>query len=84
VSIYDGTQLCAQVDSNLFFPEGWGNFKSNIAQAKDICAKCPMLKACDSYAKSVPGLYGVWAGQWYDGTGFVSQAPYSTTKRKVA
>lgn len=84
MSIYDGSQLCAQVDNELFFPEVRKDWKLNIAQAKDICAKCPMLKACDSYAKSVTGLYGVWAGQWYDGSGFVSQAPYSTTNRKVA
>ena len=84
VSVYDGTQLCAQVDSELFFPEDRKEWKSNIAQAKTICAQCPMFKACDVYAKSFPGLYGVWACKWYDGAGFVSQAPYVTTNRKVA
>lgn len=81
---FDGTQLCAQVDPNLFFPEHRKEWKSNVAEAKALCAQCPMLAACSKYATETVGLYGVWAGKWYDGTGFVSQAPYPTTNRKAA
>ena len=81
---FDGTQLCASVDPDLFFPEGWGNFKEPIAKAKALCAQCPMLNACRKYSNETVGLYGVWAGEWRDGSGFVSPATHTTTKRKVA
>jgi len=84
VSIYDGSQLCAQVDSELFFPEDRKDWKLNIAQAKALCSQCPMLSACSKYSNETAGLYGVWAGEWRDGTGFTSSAPYPTTNRKVA
>jgi hypothetical protein len=81
---FDGSQLCAQVDPDLFFPEHRKEWKSNVAEAKALCAQCPMLAACSKYATETVGLYGVWAGKWHDGSGYVSPAPYSTTNRKVA
>ena len=80
---FDGSQLCATVDPDLFFPDGWGNFKEPIAQAQALCAKCPMLAACSKYVDETPGLYGVWAGKWLDGVGYVSPAS-SLVTRKVA
>jgi hypothetical protein len=74
---FDGTQLCAQVDPAIFFPEERKTWKSDIAQAKSLCAQCPMLKACAKYADGTVGLYGIWAGEWRDGSGFVSQAIFT-------
>ena len=73
-SPFDGTQLCAQIDPEIFFPEERKHWKENIAEAKALCAKCPLLSACDTYATGTVGLYGVWGGKWRDGSGFTSQA----------
>lgn len=78
---FDGSQLCAQVNPDLFFPEDRKNWKSNIAQAKTLCAQCPMLVACRTYANGTVGLYGIWAGEWRDGSGYVTPIPMD---RKVA
>ena len=51
--------LCSQVDPELFFPE-----KGNPAyKAKAVCAACPVMMQCRSYAINSPVfLYGVWGG----------------------
>ena len=69
---YDGSQLCAQTDPEVFFPANNFRRKQEIKQAVDICKQCPLLKACQEYAKSQTGLYGVWGGKMYDGTGYIS------------
>jgi len=51
--------LCAQVDSELFFPE---KGKSGY-QAKRICAQCPVTAQCLEFALSYPfTVAGVWGG----------------------
>lgn len=80
---FDGTQLCAKVDPDLFFPEDRSDYKPSIAQAKALCVQCPMLAACSKYVNETPGLYGVWAGKWLDGSGYTSPAS-SLVTRKVA
>lgn len=51
--------LCAQVDSELFFPEHQG--KSPRA-AKRICAVCPVQAECLEYALQHREQFGVWGG----------------------
>jgi hypothetical protein len=77
---YDGSQLCAQTDRDLFFPENL-HAKPEIKQAIAVCKRCPLLKACKDYADTHTGLYGVWAGKMYDGSGYVSPLSiYKPTK----
>jgi len=56
---------CRGMDSSLFFhPEGErGPARSGReAQAKQICASCPVLTQCRAHALAVREPYGVWGG----------------------
>ena len=56
---------CRGMDSALFFhPEGErGTARSGReAQAKQICAGCPVLAECRAHALAVHEPYGVWGG----------------------
>jgi len=81
---YDGTQVCAQVDPDVFFPDKDTRSKKALAEAKAICNTCSLLSACKEYAQATPGLYGIWAGEWRDGTGYVSPLPLTLFTRKEA
>ncbi|MFD7066104.1 WhiB family transcriptional regulator [Streptomyces sp. NPDC059913] len=55
---------CAQVDPDLWFPEGSG---ASSRTAQRICAACPVLTDCGEYAQHVEDAtegrrYGAWAG----------------------
>lgn len=50
--------LCAQVDTNLFFPETPGS--SSLA-AKRICAECPVKLPCREWAIE-NNEWGIWGG----------------------
>jgi WhiB family transcriptional regulator, redox-sensing transcriptional regulator len=52
---------------DLFFPEGRSDsdaFAQQVEAAKAVCAACPVLSECRSYALANPGLtgFGVWGG----------------------
>ena len=50
--------LCAQVGTDIFYPEAG----SSAAEAKSVCAKCPVRNACLNYAVRTGERYGVWGG----------------------
>lgn len=50
--------LCAQVDSEIFFPEKGGSTKS----AKMLCRGCPVQAECLEYALANDEGFGVWGG----------------------
>ena len=55
--------LCAQIDPNLFFPEGMGGqIAVAVKQAKQICAWCPILPDCRQWALDTRQQIGVWGG----------------------
>lgn len=56
------TALCAQTDPELFFPDS-GEWTAS-RRAKTVCAVCPLLTECRSWALSHPELTptGVWGG----------------------
>ena len=56
---FDGRQLCATVDPELFFPEDYDD-RAAVAKAKEVCNKCPLLSACLHYAVMNISLEGVW------------------------
>jgi hypothetical protein len=55
---WNGSEACLVVeDLDFFFSE----FPLDIALAKDICAECPMIEACRTYAMKHEN-HGVWGG----------------------
>lgn len=50
--------LCAQVDTELFFPDKGGSTRS----AKAICAACDVKAECLQYALDVGEEHGIWGG----------------------
>lgn len=59
---FDGSQVCAQVDPEIFFPDKGGS----VRQAKGICAGCEFLNPCRRYALTAKAgghpIDGVWGG----------------------
>lgn len=59
---FDGTQVCAQVDPEQFFPENGGHADA----AKELCTTCEFRAACLAYAlnERINGMpiSGIWGG----------------------
>lgn len=65
--VYDWQQqaACRGLDSSVFFhPSGErGPSRADRAQrAKEICARCPVLRQCREHALASHEPYGVWGG----------------------
>lgn len=62
-SPFNGTQLCANSDPEIFFPETYTYLdKAKINAAKATCGDCWIQKACLDYAMQDPDLEGIWGG----------------------
>lgn len=58
---FDGTQPCAQVDPELFFPEGSSNsIGTALKTVTPICRSCPFKEPCLDYALH-NDVQGLWA-----------------------
>jgi WhiB family redox-sensing transcriptional regulator len=57
---FDGTQLCVDYDTEIFFPEEYE--PSDVAQAKKVCNDCWIKDKCLAYALSINEKEGVWGG----------------------
>jgi WhiB family transcriptional regulator, redox-sensing transcriptional regulator len=54
---------CASADPELFFPISYsGPALRQVAQAKAICARCPIQRECLRYALDAGPIQGVWGG----------------------
>ena len=56
---------CRDLDTELFFhPEGerGSTRRRRAANAKAICATCPVIEQCRSYALAAQEPYGIWGG----------------------
>ncbi len=53
---------CRGHDPELFFPEPGPHMAPAMAAAKAICAMCPVVGECLSYALAEVGIVGVWGG----------------------
>lgn len=54
---------CRGEDPELFFPVGSaGPASGQIAEAKQICARCPVREACLEFALRTGQNYGIWGG----------------------
>ncbi len=78
----NGEQLCAHDDREIFFPVGKGDPNKKLAIA--MCKACPLLSACNNYAETTPGLYGIWGGKEYHGIGFVSAMSHKAERKLSA
>lgn len=59
---FDGTQVCAQVDPDLFFPEpDEKGFYKKQAEAKALCRQCAFIIPCLEFALKDRPL-GIWGG----------------------
>lgn len=59
------TPACRGHDTDLFFPEQrTPEFWKRIAEAKRVCAVCPLLEQCRGWAYAQPwqALAGIWGG----------------------
>ncbi|QLJ06793.1 WhiB family transcriptional regulator (plasmid) [Streptomyces sp. NEAU-sy36] len=54
--------LCAQTDPDLFFPEGGAKISNAVQQAKQVCGRCPIRRACLSWALETRQPAGIWGG----------------------
>lgn len=53
---------CRGEDPELFFPLGWGaNYEGQVAEAKAVCARCPISRQCLDQALEW-NAEGVWGG----------------------
>ena len=59
---FDGSQVCAQIDPELFFPETAAEGVINLRLVKPICNSCEFKAPCLEYAVNDPELQGIWAG----------------------
>jgi WhiB family redox-sensing transcriptional regulator len=55
--------LCAQVDSEIFFPPYYNS--PEVQAGKSICRKCPVLTDCATWAAEHPqdAAFGTWGGR---------------------
>ena len=57
--------LCRGMSSAFFF-HPWGERgparDARVEQAKQVCARCPVIQQCRSFALTVQEQYGVWGG----------------------
>lgn len=53
---------CVKEDPELFFPEGSTGRSAKTAQAKQICASCPVAVQCLQFAISNQITDGIWGG----------------------
>ena len=51
--------LCAQINPEEFFPPKGGSVRA----AKAVCARCPVVAECLSYALEHNEAFGVWGGK---------------------
>lgn len=58
---FDGSQGCAFVDPELFFPEDHEEAKKNLPSIRAVCNPCSFRSECLEYALSNPELQGIWA-----------------------
>ena len=54
---------CRSADPELFFPiSDSGKSLEQVAEAKAICAGCPVRRECLAFALRTGQVYGIWGG----------------------
>lgn len=63
--LWQSRSACLEVDTSVFFHPDFERGASRArrsAQAKAVCARCPVLEQCRNHALSVQEPYGTWGG----------------------
>lgn len=71
--------LCAQVDPELWFPEKG----AATADAKGVCARCPVTADCLEYAVTSIPTEGIWGGVTYRQLAKIRRDRGLTKRRRV-
>ena len=54
---------CRSADPELFFPvSAFGQALAQVAEAKAICARCPVRRPCLAFAQRTRQAHGIWGG----------------------
>ncbi|GAA4656506.1 WhiB family transcriptional regulator [Streptomyces buecherae] len=55
---------CAYEDPELFFPVGAASARTlqQEREAKAVCARCPVVRACRDWAMATEQTHGIWGG----------------------
>jgi WhiB family redox-sensing transcriptional regulator len=54
---------CRSADPELFFPvSAFGQALKQVAEAKVICARCPVRRQCLAFALRTRQAHGIWGG----------------------
>ena len=54
---------CRSADPDLFFPiSAFGQALEQVAEAKAICARCPVRRQCLAFALRTRQAHGIWGG----------------------
>lgn len=56
---YHPDMACLSRDPELFF----SGFDEHVAEAKRVCAGCPLIEACRERARVTREQFGVWGGE---------------------
>jgi|688.fasta_scaffold543320_2 hypothetical protein len=67
---FDGTQACATMDQEVFFPVSLADTRKSLQFLIPICKSCSMYTKCAEYSRTAVGIQGIWAGVMYDGAGY--------------
>lgn len=59
---FDGSQVCSQVDPELFFPENKLDERAKIRITRPLCNSCEFKNPCLEYALANPEVQGTWGG----------------------
>jgi WhiB family redox-sensing transcriptional regulator len=60
---WESRAACLHCDPDLFFPIApSGPALRQVAQAKAICARCPVCRECLQFALTTHQVHGVWGG----------------------
>jgi Transcription factor WhiB len=59
---FDGTQVCAQTDPDMFFPDNPAETKVYLKLVRPLCNRCEFQAPCIEYALEHSELMGIWAG----------------------
>lgn len=54
---------CRDADPELFYPEPGPGMHEQVAEAKALCAGCPVRADCGAYALRTRERFGIWGGQ---------------------
>jgi len=75
---------CRDADPELFFPlSAWGPSLTQLATAKEVCARCEVRAECLRFAMSTGQEYGVWGGTSEDERRAMRRAQHSLAQPPV-